>query len=175
MPAKKETSFVVLDQVGWQLLCFSSATNIKKKVLDTIAWCNLWLFPKDFYSALREVRFRVQNLTRRCHIHPLILKLFSMLYGFDWLTHPRCSWCIHRGFTPADFFRIFTLSTQSKSLLDSQTVECFTFYQTLLFHKPLLFLYLFWLSLNSLDNLCCAKIVMQYFLCKNLNSPICLL
>lgn len=115
MPAKKETSFVVLDQVGWQLLWFSSSTNIKKKVLDTIAWCNLWLFPKDFYSALREVRFRVQNLIRRCHIHHLILKLFSMLYGFDWLTTPQLLLVIHRGVTPAAFFRRFTLSTQSKS------------------------------------------------------------
>ena len=94
------------------------------KYWDTIAWCNLWLFPKDFYSALREVRFRVQNLTRRCHIRHLILKLFSVLYGFDWLTHPPAA--LDASTEGSHLQTSLDLSTQSKSLLDYQTVEFFT-------------------------------------------------
>lgn len=40
--------------------------------------------PKDFYPALR---FRVQNLTRRCEINTcVLLKLFPMNNGFGWLS-----------------------------------------------------------------------------------------
>ena len=126
MPAKKETSFVVLTKLdgGYYGSNLPPIYIHIYKYRDTIAWCNLWLFPKDFYSALREVRFRVQNLTRRCHIHHLILKLFSMLSGSNRLTHPPAA--LAASTEGLHLQTSLDLSTQSKSLLDSQTVEFFT-------------------------------------------------
>ena len=58
----------------------------KKWLLETKAWYNVLSFPKDFYPALR---FRVQNLTRRCEVHPFVLlKLFPVNNGFGWLAYP---------------------------------------------------------------------------------------